>query len=45
MTYIRQGITKVVGIESRGFFMGPPRYRDQLGVGFVPTETRELPIK
>lgn len=30
-----QGITKVVGIESRGFILGPP-VAIALGVGFVP---------
>lgn len=33
--YRDRGITKVVGIESRGFFMGPA-LAIQLGAGFVP---------
>lgn len=33
--YRNRGITKVVGIESRGFFMGPA-LAIQLGAGFVP---------
>ncbi|MDD4631211.1 MAG: adenine phosphoribosyltransferase [Proteiniphilum sp.] len=33
--YRNKGITKVVGIESRGFFMGPA-LAIQLGAGFVP---------
>ncbi len=34
-TYKGRGITKVVGIESRGFFMGPA-VAIKLGAGFVP---------
>lgn len=34
-TYKDRGITKVVGIESRGFFMGPA-VAIRLGAGFVP---------
>jgi len=34
-TYKDKGITKVVGIESRGFIMGPI-LATKLGVGFVP---------
>jgi adenine phosphoribosyltransferase len=33
--YKDKGITKIVGIESRGFIMGP-LLADRLGVGFVP---------
>lgn len=33
--YRNRGITKVVGIESRGFFMGPA-LAIQLGAGFIP---------
>lgn len=33
--YRDRGITKVVGIESRGFFMGPA-LAIQLGAGFIP---------
>jgi len=33
--YCKKGITKVVGIESRGFFLGP-LLATRLGVGFVP---------
>lgn len=33
--YLRQGITKVVGIESRGFILGGA-LAARLGVGFVP---------
>lgn len=34
-SYREKGITKVVGIESRGFFMGPA-VAIRLGAGFVP---------
>ena len=34
-TYKDKGITKVVGIESRGFIMGP-MLAARLGAGFVP---------
>ena len=33
--YIDKGITKVVGIESRGFIMGPI-VAEKIGAGFVP---------
>ena len=33
--YADKGITKVVGIESRGFIMGPI-VADKIGAGFVP---------
>lgn len=37
--YRDRGITKVVGIESRGFFMGPA-VAIKLGAGFVPIRNR-----
>src|SRR5690554_5100875 len=43
--YKDKGITKVVGIESRGFFMGPAT-AIRLGVGFVPIrKPGKLPYK
>jgi len=33
--YLNSGVTKVIGIESRGFIFGTP-LADRLGVGFVP---------
>ena len=33
--YAEKGITKVVGIESRGFIMGPI-VATRIGAGFVP---------
>lgn len=43
--YRNRGITKVVGIESRGFFMGPA-LAIQLGAGFVPVrKPGKLPFK
>lgn len=33
--YLNAGVTKVIGIESRGFIFGTP-LADRLGVGFVP---------
>jgi len=43
--YRDRGITKVVGIESRGFFMGPA-VAIQLGAGFVPIrKPGKLPYK
>ena len=44
-TYKGRGITKVVGIESRGFFMGPVVVI-KLGAGFVPIrKPGKLPYK
>ena len=44
-TYKGYGITKVVGIESRGFFMGPA-VAIKLGAGFVPIrKPGKLPYK
>lgn len=44
-TYKGRGITKVVGIESRGFFMGPA-VAIKLGAGFVPIrKPGKLPYK
>jgi adenine phosphoribosyltransferase len=44
-TYKERGITKVVGIESRGFFMGPA-VAIKLGAGFVPIrKPGKLPYK
>jgi len=43
--YKEKGITKVVGIESRGFFMGP-NLAIRLGAGFVPIrKPGKLPYK
>lgn len=43
--YKEKGITKVVGIESRGFFMGPA-VAIKLGAGFVPIrKPGKLPYK
>lgn len=43
--YKEKGITKVVGIESRGFFMGPA-VAIRLGAGFVPIrKPGKLPYK
>lgn len=43
--YKNRGITKVVGIESRGFFMGPA-VAIKLGAGFVPIrKPGKLPYK
>lgn len=43
--YRERGITKVVGIESRGFFMGPA-VAIKLGAGFVPIrKPGKLPYK
>ncbi len=43
--YKGRGITKVVGIESRGFFMGPA-LAIKLGAGFVPVrKPGKLPYK
>ncbi|MDR2815909.1 MAG: adenine phosphoribosyltransferase [Proteiniphilum sp.] len=43
--YKNKGITKVVGIESRGFFMGPA-VATRLGAGFVPIrKPGKLPYK
>ena len=43
--YSNKGITKVVGIESRGFFMGPA-VAIKLGAGFVPIrKPGKLPYK
>lgn len=43
--YKDKGITKVVGIESRGFFMGPA-VAIRLGAGFVPVrKPGKLPYK
>ena len=43
--YKGKGITKVVGIESRGFFMGPA-VAIRLGAGFVPVrKPGKLPYK
>ena len=43
--YKDKGITKVVGIESRGFIMGPV-LANRLGVGFVPIrKPRKLPCE
>ena len=43
--YKDKGITKVVGIESRGFFMGP-ELAIRLGAGFVPVrKPGKLPYK
>lgn len=43
--YRDKGITKVVGIESRGFFMGPA-LAIELGAGFVPIrKPGKLPYK
>ncbi|WP_294079274.1 adenine phosphoribosyltransferase [Proteiniphilum sp. UBA5384] len=43
--YQNKGITKVVGIESRGFFMGPVA-AIRLGAGFVPVrKPGKLPYK
>lgn len=43
--YKGRGITKVVGIESRGFFMGPA-VAIKLGAGFVPVrKPGKLPYK
>lgn len=43
--YRNKGITKVVGIESRGFFMGPA-LAIKLGAGFVPIrKPGKLPYK
>ncbi|MEN6588185.1 MAG: adenine phosphoribosyltransferase [Proteiniphilum sp.] len=43
--YSNKGITKVVGIESRGFFMGPV-VAIKLGAGFVPIrKPGKLPYK
>lgn len=43
--YKEKGITKVVGIESRGFFMGPA-VAIRLGAGFVPIrKPGKLPFK
>lgn len=43
--YKDRGITKVVGIESRGFFMGPA-IAIELGAGFVPVrKPGKLPYK
>ena len=43
--YKDRGITKVVGIESRGFFMGPA-VAIRLGAGFVPIrKPGKLPYK
>jgi len=33
--YRRQSVTKIIGIESRGFILGSP-LADRLGAGFVP---------
>ena len=44
-TYRNKGITKVVGIESRGFFMGPAT-AIKLNAGFVPIrKPGKLPYK
>lgn len=44
-TYRNKGITKVVGIESRGFFMGPAT-AIKLNTGFVPIrKPGKLPYK
>ena len=44
-TYRKKGITKVVGIESRGFFMGPAT-AIKLNAGFVPIrKPGKLPYK
>lgn len=44
-TYKEKGITKVVGIESRGFFMGPATAL-RLNAGFVPIrKPGKLPYK
>ncbi len=44
-SYRDKGITKVVGIESRGFFMGPA-VAIRLGAGFVPIrKTGKLPYR
>ena len=43
--YKDRGITKVVGIESRGFFMGPA-LAIRLGAGFIPVrKPGKLPYK
>ena len=43
--YRKDGITKVLGIESRGFILGPP-VAYNLGAGFVPVRKRgKLPAE